>query len=190
MEDFRQTILDCNLGDLGYEGSQFTWCNNREGPHFTKERLDRALVNCAWQQLFNFNSVNILPVQTSDHNPLLVTTQNSFSPAFTSQRRLFRYEAAWTKQKDCDDIVKKAWYGALQHGSKADVIRRGLERAIFQQREWNCISRRNQQKILYHKREQLRALQDANTGQTNNQIHSLQRVIDGLLEEDDLKWKH
>lgn len=58
MDDFRQTLMDCDLGDLGFERSQFKWCNNREGTNFTKEKLDRALANCEWQQLFYFNSVN------------------------------------------------------------------------------------------------------------------------------------
>ncbi|XP_035545024.1 uncharacterized protein LOC118348144 [Juglans regia] len=44
MEEFRSNVDYFGLSDLGFEGNKYTWCNKREGPHFTKERLDRALV--------------------------------------------------------------------------------------------------------------------------------------------------
>jgi hypothetical protein len=42
MELFHSTLDGCNLCDLGYQGSKFTWNNYRDAAHFTKECLDRA----------------------------------------------------------------------------------------------------------------------------------------------------
>jgi hypothetical protein len=42
MRDFRNTLEACNLQDLGYVGSKFTWCNMRDEDSFTKERLVRV----------------------------------------------------------------------------------------------------------------------------------------------------
>jgi len=42
MEEFIKGIHECNLGDLGYVGSKFTWSNKRESGAFVKERLDRV----------------------------------------------------------------------------------------------------------------------------------------------------
>jgi hypothetical protein len=43
MESFRSTLAACNLGDLRYSVSKFTWSNRRNSEEFIKERLDRAL---------------------------------------------------------------------------------------------------------------------------------------------------
>lgn len=45
MERFREAVDACGLSDLGFQGSKFTWCNNRAGHQFTKERLDCAFGN-------------------------------------------------------------------------------------------------------------------------------------------------
>lgn len=45
MERFKEALYDCELTDLGYKGSKYTWSNKREGGEFTKERLDRVLGN-------------------------------------------------------------------------------------------------------------------------------------------------
>ncbi|KAF5465358.1 hypothetical protein F2P56_015374 [Juglans regia] len=141
MDDFRQALMDCELGDLGFKGSQFTWYNNREGSEFTKERLDRALVNGAWQQLYDINSVTTLPVQCSNHNPILISSKN-FALIQNPTRRIFIYEFAWAKKEGHEEIIKRAWQGSLKVGTKADVTRRGLQRCRFQLRQWNHESRR------------------------------------------------
>lgn len=40
MEKFKEIVESCGLIDLGYEGTKFTWNNEKEGAQFTKERLD------------------------------------------------------------------------------------------------------------------------------------------------------
>ncbi|XP_024006446.1 uncharacterized protein LOC112082955 [Eutrema salsugineum] len=46
MRDFQQFVTDCEVMDLGYVGSQFTWLNQQEENPIGK-KLDRALVNNA-----------------------------------------------------------------------------------------------------------------------------------------------
>lgn len=43
MEGFRNVINLCNFRDLGYNGSNFTWWNMREGSDRIYICLDRAL---------------------------------------------------------------------------------------------------------------------------------------------------
>lgn len=43
MRKFRSTLEECNLGDLGYRGSKFTWSNKQASDRFVKERLDHAV---------------------------------------------------------------------------------------------------------------------------------------------------
>lgn len=72
MDSFLSALVDCNLGDLGFKGSKYTWRNKRESDSFIKERLDRALANPGWCSKFPEVEVHVLPVCTSDHNPLWV----------------------------------------------------------------------------------------------------------------------
>ncbi|KAL7139466.1 hypothetical protein ABFS83_09G052800 [Erythranthe nasuta] len=41
MEIFREALDDCGFSDIGWEGKQFTWTNNRKYPHTVRSRLDR-----------------------------------------------------------------------------------------------------------------------------------------------------
>ena len=52
MDGFRNVINLCNLRDLGYNGSDFTWCNKREGVDRIYVRLDRVLATDDWRSLF------------------------------------------------------------------------------------------------------------------------------------------
>lgn len=41
----RKVIDTCQLMDLGYQGTKFTWSNGRVGAAHIKERIDRVLGN-------------------------------------------------------------------------------------------------------------------------------------------------
>lgn len=45
MLNFREVLESCNLHDQVYVGDCFTWSNIHEANTYTKERLDRAVVN-------------------------------------------------------------------------------------------------------------------------------------------------
>lgn len=57
---FKQTIEDYNLSDLGFIGDIFTWSNKHEFDTFTKERLDRVVVNSNWVEMFDLVTVEPL----------------------------------------------------------------------------------------------------------------------------------
>ncbi|XP_009757806.1 uncharacterized protein [Nicotiana sylvestris] len=52
VDDFRHCINSCNLIDLGFKGSIFTWWNGRAEEDCIFKRLDRVLGNMELQQLF------------------------------------------------------------------------------------------------------------------------------------------
>ncbi|XP_042958141.1 uncharacterized protein LOC122293703 [Carya illinoinensis] len=52
IEAFRQAIERCGLYDVHHLGQHFTWSNNRRGTEFTKERIDKAMANKEWKELF------------------------------------------------------------------------------------------------------------------------------------------
>jgi hypothetical protein len=40
IQNFRNVLETCQLSDLGFIGSKFTWCNNKEDEYFMKKRLN------------------------------------------------------------------------------------------------------------------------------------------------------
>jgi hypothetical protein len=53
MDNFQDVLQECGVEDLGFEGDRFTWRNNNhrvEG--YIRERLDRAVANIEWQEMF------------------------------------------------------------------------------------------------------------------------------------------
>lgn len=67
VKEYWDCMSTCNLMDLGYRGSRFTWSNLRGGGHLIRERLDRAWCNPSWQSLFPDCFVKHLPRTHSDH---------------------------------------------------------------------------------------------------------------------------
>lgn len=116
MDDFREALQACRVEDLGFEGDRFTWRNNNhrvEG--YIRERLDRAVANIEWQEMFpNVKIINGDP-RHSDHRPLVIDT----GPEEVRRRggtTTYRFEAAWTEEEECKEVVKKAWREAKEGG--------------------------------------------------------------------------
>ena len=70
MDEFRHCLEGNNLYDLGWRGMKFTWSNKHADESFTKERLDRAVANPQWMDLFSDRRVETLIARQSDHKPI------------------------------------------------------------------------------------------------------------------------
>jgi hypothetical protein len=70
MKAFRDTLIDCNLEDMGYEGDIFTW---RRG--LIRERLDREVCDPRWSAMFPLAGVVHEDFGKSDHRPILIDTE-------------------------------------------------------------------------------------------------------------------
>ncbi|XP_042942727.1 uncharacterized protein LOC122276878 [Carya illinoinensis] len=147
MESFREALDECELGDLGYVGSSFTWCNKREWRDFIKERLDRVLGNSAWQSLFDSTIVNVLPVENLDHTPLLVSCFNQQDELY-AHKRLFRYEAFWSKKQESKDIIQRAWAVVSGGQNRLQNVQKALKNCMQQLQAWAKSSRGNHQHLV------------------------------------------
>ncbi|XP_071902718.1 uncharacterized protein [Coffea arabica] len=71
MEEFNEAIFQCNLSEVSFDGSSFTWTNGK-----VWQQLDQALVNVDWARLFDCTKVSHLLRERSDHGPLLIKYGN------------------------------------------------------------------------------------------------------------------
>lgn len=129
--EFRSFIDSAGLLDLGFSGAQFTWCNNRQGSARVWERLDRALANSSWLQLFPSASVTHLSRIASDHCPILISTD-----VCAQHSRIFRFEKFWTFYSSARAIIAQVWR-VLVRGNATYRLSRRLTLASRRLRCWN-----------------------------------------------------
>ena len=109
IQNFRDCVAHCGLHDIGFNGHPFTWRRKRFSSHdgdCAAARLDRTLVSNTWILAFQGMGVTHLPVQNSDHCPLLVTLPDGLQGY--KSKRMFRFEAIWTKDVQCYDVINQA----------------------------------------------------------------------------------
>lgn len=73
VDDFKTCIESCDLSQVPFKGSPFTWWNGRAGDDCIFERLDRILINAEMQNIFAQLEIDHLPRVGSDHAPMLVS---------------------------------------------------------------------------------------------------------------------
>jgi endonuclease/exonuclease/phosphatase (EEP) superfamily protein YafD len=99
MEDFRNALDNCHLGDMGFTGPRFTWSNKRHERTYTQERLDQAMANSGWYDMYKSAGVEVMVARASDHHPLLVSFNTHHSRRIRG-RRCFKFEASWVLNKE------------------------------------------------------------------------------------------
>ncbi|XVF67744.1 hypothetical protein PTKIN_Ptkin10aG0146700 [Pterospermum kingtungense] len=99
-------LTDCNLIDLPLVGYPYTWVRFKGKPNCVEERLDRALVNTDWLNIYPQVLLRNLCAPISDHSPLLLCTdvQEEYSG-----RRMFRFENKWKSEPTLKAVVQEAW---------------------------------------------------------------------------------
>ncbi|XP_062021063.1 uncharacterized protein LOC133737552 [Rosa rugosa] len=112
---FRQTMTECDLHDMGFVGSIYTWASK-----FTKERLDRGFQSPQWRNWYPCSRVVTLPPVESDHSPLLIEVSPEKRVFWKSTKR-FRFKEMWHGHSDCMSIIQKGWLQPLSGNGKLQV---------------------------------------------------------------------
>lgn len=106
LEGFTNTIIDCRLEDLGFNGCEFTWERSRGIAKWIQERLDMGLTNQRWRQLFPNAEVLVLEVSTSDHLPLILQLH---SQVYVPKSKRFWFENVWIREPECKNLIQNCW---------------------------------------------------------------------------------
>ena len=88
-------------------GPDFTRSRQLGAHGWVRERLDWALVSTNWASLFPQVRLYNVATCSSDHNMLILKASPPRSRNKRRQR-LFRFEAMWIKESECDGVVKEA----------------------------------------------------------------------------------
>lgn len=102
----KSTIDDCNLIDMGFQGTTFTWTNGCIGAANIREQIVRAWCNIQFIQQFERVMVQHLNRTASDHHPLLLgVPQTTHTDIFTG----FRFLEVWFRHPDFGRNVEEFW---------------------------------------------------------------------------------
>ncbi|XP_019431279.1 PREDICTED: uncharacterized protein LOC109338477 [Lupinus angustifolius] len=71
-DEFRSFSNSTNLTHLTTRGAVVTWTNKRRGDALTEKRLDRALCNDNWFNVWSRSTCYTLPRSKSNHHPLIL----------------------------------------------------------------------------------------------------------------------
>ncbi|KAK9706615.1 hypothetical protein RND81_07G139200 [Saponaria officinalis] len=104
---FNSWIENNHMLELNFSGPPHTWSRGCTPETRKWARLDRALCNQGWRELYEEASVRHLIQNHSDHCPLLVNT-NGFAP-INRITRPFRFQAAWMNHAKFSEFVTSNW---------------------------------------------------------------------------------
>ena len=105
------------LEDLKSSGSFFTWNNKQQGYNRVFSKLDRALINLAWQEAFPTAEVSFMPKGDFDHSPSLLTVY----PRGDSRRKPFKYYTMWRHSTQYESVIREQWNRRVE-GTKMYVV--------------------------------------------------------------------
>ena len=185
MDGLRRAVNACGFLDLGFEGPEFTWCNRRVGEGRIQLRLDRVFATPDWREQYSQARVIHVVDSTSDHSALILTDQQY--PQRHRQKR-FLFEATWTRYEKCREIIQDVWKSQLGVHSPIELIG-GLKECADILTKWSQNDLGFCSKKIQGKRKLLQeAVQADHDGSRAEEIDSLRREINELLDEEEIRW--
>jgi hypothetical protein len=102
---------DC-LTDLGFSGYPYTWDNKRDGSANVQARLDRAVGDEKFLQMFANTRVEHVITEESDHLALFIKVQAEVTTGSQLRSRGFMFEEMWMRHESYNESVLKFWDNA------------------------------------------------------------------------------
>ena len=182
LRDFREFVASNELIDLGYEGYPFTWRNKREaGP--IQQRLDRGLASFGWQNLYPDAKITHVILEGSDHAMLSLSTEKTR----VKVGRRFIYDARWSKQPECCDLVQEEWrtqyFGS--HGFRLSEKLKSLSRSL---KGWYRRKSRNSKQAIDRLKAEIReAYMSKNFG--TMEVQTKERELKEAHKDEEMFWR-
>ncbi|KAK6132366.1 hypothetical protein DH2020_033887 [Rehmannia glutinosa] len=185
MNLFRDTLNSLNMFDLGFEGNQFTWSRLRVAPHTQRARLDRAVCNSLWHDIFPWSRVYHCPSFFSDHSIIHLQIRCHRPPMEKiNRRRVFRFEAHWIRTKDCEQVIRDQW----EQNPEPTPLK--LKDCAIGLMNWSCSNHKDLNKTVDDLKRKISSLKKGPiTANIKDEISELQNQLENSLDQLDIKWK-
>jgi hypothetical protein len=182
MVAFRECLEDCQLVDLGFSGHPFTYNNKRSGRANVQVRLDRAVADNLWHDLFPECEVAHLTSPSSDHCPVILRCIKE-TRVRTGKTR--RYEVMWEREPALAEIVAEAWSTAGAKGNLGNICS-ALRSTLLALHKWSNKKLGNVTKEIEKSRTRLEELTKMNADR--NEIRRESDHMNELLYKEEMMW--
>ncbi|KAJ8452602.1 hypothetical protein Cgig2_004938 [Carnegiea gigantea] len=102
IDNFRDSIVDYGLYDLGYLGYDFTACNFHENGIVVEECLDRSCADMEWSLIFPGAIISHIDCDLSNHLPILLKCRPNAAGQKLGQ---FHFKNMWLSEPFCLEVV-------------------------------------------------------------------------------------
>lgn len=183
MEDFRKTVLDCQLLDLGTKGEFLTWERGRSKETRIRKRLDRYLCTGDWYSKFDKVEVVSLTRMASDHNPILLNIEGIFGHQKGTYK--LRLEPMWIKDKRSLDQISRVWNSS----GEVDTMDR-INRSVWHLKHWGEDTFNNIRNQIKTTEKELKEAQNKTSQHWRvDDCILLERKLEDLLNQNDTYWR-
>jgi hypothetical protein len=117
--DFREVLSHCDLYNIGFVGTPWTWDNKQKGQRNVKVRFDRAVASPSWSTCFPDYRLHHLASSRSDHCPLMLSVDQPTDARPERPQR--RYEVIWEREPSLPAAVEEAWSRRVPIQNLGDV---------------------------------------------------------------------
>lgn len=182
--DFNLWIFQEGLIDLGFSGPKFTWMRGRENETFKAAKLDRALGNVKWVDIFQATRVRHIVAVGSDHTPIVVEF-GEVSQHICRQKK-FMFQAAWTVHNDFTNVVQRTWNDDESLHSNLKHMAQTLTR--WNQETFGDIHKKKNRILARLEGIQKSMGSQDNRGGLIKLERKLRKQLDEVLEQEELLW--
>lgn len=176
--NFRAFLSQCDLYDIRHIGNFLSWRGVR-GNHLVHCRLDRALSNSIWSDLYPSSRCHYLPFEGSDHRPLLTV----FQPELSKKKGIFRYDRAMRHNPEITKLVQDNWTSTATDSVEQRITK--CRKAIS---HWNRDHHINSQKLIEEEKAKLEAAMSS-TIPDPFAIYESNQILKLAYQKEEEYWK-
>lgn len=175
---FRNFVSMNGMWDLQFSGNSLSWRGTRY-THFIQSRLDRAMANIDWMELFPAARSEYLRFEGSDHRPLLT----QFDQHLKEKKGLFRYDRRLSEKPEIRSLVETSWNSSATDSVITKICNVG--RSLV---EWaKTQSATSKELISSHQILLEEAL--SNPSPVPGRIEELQLILEKAYTEEEAFWR-
>lgn len=179
-------VEEMEVIDSPATGCFFTWTNRRSGEDSIVVKLDRAMTNSLWVEIFPATKAHFFEPLQSDHSLVLVELMNPWP----SRPKPFKFFNSWTKHHEFHGLVRRIWNTDIW-GSPMFVISKKLKLVKEVLKEFNRSVYLPELKASLNLEQELRATQQRllslhpNPDDDLKEVELVQRYVKARLMEEE-----